>query len=625
MISDQAGPETNQRRLLDAIVDAVLLIDPEDLRIIDANRQAQELMGVPIDEMRSQGRAVEIIGSSSIGVVEGFEIILSRGEGSIIVPGKGAGAGGPFLFEARSFEEGGTKRTMLTIKRIDEIAPSVQVDKALEESRRHYKSLFENARVAMWEVEVFEALVLAKDVERDTGVSIQEAIAMYPGNMMKFMRKLKFIDVNRQCLDLFHAESKEELHRGFERIFPEGSLPMLSGWVGSMLAGNSGTSSELMIKTLDGEHRSVVLSWGSLQGHSNGQRRILLSFIDTTDKTKAFKQLESEKHLGDAIIEFAESLIIGMDMDGTVIIFNRKAEQSTGLGRGEVLGKNYFSLFDPEMGPERGKAWLSDSANGKGPVEMIRLLPGRSASPLIWWHNNIVESGERLVMIGIGVDITERESLNRRMEDLNSSLLLLNRIMRHDIMNDLSVALGSIQLYGIKRESRFLEAATHSLTKSVDLIHDISDLERLRAPTAMRSVKVREVIDKVIENRSGQNFKIRVKGEVTAMADERLSSVIDNLVGNAIMHGHTDSVDIEIEIDGGQCLIKVADHGNGIPDEIKARIFDEGFKFGETGNTGFGLYIVKKTMERYGGSVVVIDNQPHGTVFELRLLLPSSR
>ena len=34
-----------------------------------------------------------------------------------------------------------------------------------------------------------------------------------------------------------------------------------------------------------------------------------------------------------------------------------------------------------------------------------------------------------------------------------------------------------------------------------------------------------------------------------------------------------------------------------------------------------GLYIVKKTMERYGGSIVVKDNQPQGLVFELRLFL----
>ena len=52
--------------------------------------------------------------------------------------------------------------------------------------------------------------------------------------------------------------------------------------------------------------------------------------------------------------------------------------------------------------------------------------------------------------------------------------------MRHDIMNDLNVAIGSIQMYHRKREDRFLDSATRSLTKSVDLINDISDMEKLR-------------------------------------------------------------------------------------------------------------------------------------------------
>jgi|GEM_PF-2324115 PAS domain S-box-containing protein len=505
-----------------------------------------------------------------------------------------------------------------------DITPLEEADKALGESLWQYKSLFEHAHVAMWEIDVIDALTLARDIERNTGISIQEAIVRDPTTMIRFMDKMHYIDVNRECLDLFHANSKEELYAGHGRIFPEKALLALSGWVGSMLVGNSGASLEFMIKTLDGEDRSVVLRWGSLQSHSSGQRRILLSFIDTSDKMRTFWQMESEKHFADAIIDFAESLIIGMDLDGTITIFNRKAEQSTGIRRDEVLGRNYFALFDKEVDQDGGRAWLQDLAKGKGSVERIKVLPGRSASPLIWWHNTVVDSGDHLVMISLGVDITERVSLNQRMEELNDSLLLLNRIMRHDIMNDLSVALGSIQLYVKKREGRFLDAATRSLTKSVDLINDISDLERLRTPTELRSVKVREVIDRVVANRAGQNVLIRVNGEATAMVDETFSSVIDNLVGNAIMHGHTETVDIDIGIKDGQCLISVADMGKGIPEAIKSRIFDEGFKFGETANTGFGLYIVKKTMERYGGSVIVRDNHPCGTVFELRLLLQLS-
>jgi PAS domain S-box-containing protein len=439
----------------------------------------------------------------------------------------------------------------------------------------------------------------------------------------------RIIDANRLACDLTALSIDKMRNRSAIEILvssPVGGFcglePMISGGEGSFSVPGERTAGPFQVHArsfFDGDMKRTMLI---IEKIDSGERSNKELDQLRREKDKAFKQLESEKHFADAIIDNAETLIIGMDMEGGIIIFNRKAEQSTGLSRKEVLGKNYFVLFDADLGATRGKAWLADMVQGTGSVERIKVLPGKRGIQTIWWHNTIIQSGDQLVMLSMGVDITERVSLNSRLEELNQSLLLLNRIMRHDIMNDLSVALGSIQLYEKKREGRFLEAATRSLTKSVDLIHDISDLERLRTPTELRPVKVRDIIDRAVANRSGQNVLIRVNGDATALADETLSSVIDNLLGNAIMHGLTDCVDIEISEGEGHCLISVADRGRGIPDEIKARVFEEGFKFGEYANTGFGLYIVKKTMERYGGTVVVRDNQPRGTVFEMRLLLP---
>ncbi|MCF7793756.1 MAG: hypothetical protein K9N09_04600 [Candidatus Cloacimonetes bacterium] len=53
---------------------------------------------------------------------------------------------------------------------------------------------------------------------------------------------------------------------------------------------------------------------------------------------------------------------------------------------------------------------------------------------------------------------------------------------------------------------------------------------------------------------------------------------------------------------------------------MKPKIFEEGFIHGETGHTGIGLYIVKKTIDRYEGSISVYDNEPKGVVFEINLL-----
>ena len=65
--------------------------------------------------------------------------------------------------------------------------------------------------------------------------------------------------------------------------------------------------------------------------------------------------------------------------------------------------------------------------------------------------------------------------------------------------------------------------------------------------------------------------------------------------------------------------IKIADYGKGIPESIKENIFEEGISFGDSKGSGLGLYIVKKTVERYGGSIIVEDNTPQGTIFIIKL------
>jgi PAS domain S-box-containing protein len=586
MITDQVCPTPGHRRMLEALSDAVLLIDPLSQRIIYVNCKAHELMGISTDEKELQGSASDVIATSPIGLIEGLESLLSRGEGCLSVP---AGESiGPFLAKARPFVDGGRCGTMLTIENDDR---SIDTKLELDHLRREQDALLDTIPDLIFSADRSGTIVSVNRAVRDLGYNEDDVIGE---NMSSFISPHNRVGYLNQLEDIFSGKDPEQ-DRPMEVIAKGGCVHLLK--VRSRLVKVNGIPTEVQFITRDIPPAKEV-------------------------DMAAFKRLELEKHFGETIIDFAESLIIVMDMEGTITVFNRMAEQTSGMQRQDVLGKNYFTILDSDGDPEAGKAWLAEMAKGRHSMERIRTLPGKHGNPLIWWHNTVVQSGDQPVMVGVGVDITERVSLNNRLEELNESLLLLNRIMCHDIMNDLNVALGSLQMFGRKREDRFIEAATRSVIKSVDMINDISDLERLRKPTDLRSIKVREVIDKVVESRAGQNVLVRVSGEAMAMADETLFSVIDNLIGNAIMHGHTDAVDIEICSDKGQCLIRVADHGKGISSDIKARIFEEGFKYGDTGNTGFGLYIVKKTMERFGGSVAVKDNKPQGAVFELRLLSP---
>ena len=114
-------------------------------------------------------------------------------------------------------------------------------------------------------------------------------------------------------------------------------------------------------------------------------------------------------------------------------------------------------------------------------------------------------------------------------------------------------------------------------------------------------------------------LKFNIKGKCKVLVDDTLESVFKNLISNSIKHGNATKIDIKISLEKNICTIKFSDNGAGIPDKIKKRIFDEGFYYGKAGHTGIGLHIVKKTIERYGGSISVENNKLIGAVFVIKL------
>ncbi len=195
-------------------------------------------------------------------------------------------------------------------------------------------------------------------------------------------------------------------------------------------------------------------------------------------------------------------------------------------------------------------------------------------------------------------------------------LNLMNEILRHDILNDLTVISGAFRLYEINRKEKNLEMTLDRINKCIETINRMRDLELFYSShTDLTIFSVTDVLEDVIKHYPSITFNI--EGQSQILADECFTSIFENLISNAIIHGKTDAIDIKIKTDAKYCKVSIADEGIGIPDKIKKKIFDKNFAYGETGKTGLGLYVVREVMKYYGGYVCVEDNTPKGTVVTL--------
>ncbi len=114
--------------------------------------------------------------------------------------------------------------------------------------------------------------------------------------------------------------------------------------------------------------------------------------------------------------------------------------------------------------------------------------------------------------------------------------------------------------------------------------------------------------------------------QAVVMAEEnKIRQIITNLMGNALRFSPTDSpVELEVAVDrrNQRASIAVIDHGEGIPPQIREKIFQRFWRADtsrarETGGSGLGLAIVASIVASHNGTVQVVDTPGGGATFRV--------
>ncbi|NMB79346.1 MAG: hypothetical protein GYA23_09680 [Methanomicrobiales archaeon] len=349
---------------------------------------------------------------------------------------------------------------------------------------------------------------------------------------------------------------------------------------------------------------------------------LLIAIALTVSYLTHFLLLEKRKY--HAIFDNTENGVVVLDIDTCAITeMNQRFSSLTNLSPGTREPVDLRRLVkDPEV------------ISG-----MFQALATQCSSPAI--EANLTRAdGTEWVAIIVGrkiaynhavltfVDITDKKKLDAELHQLHEDANLYLDILTHDINNINTASLNYSRLLE-GRAGETNRPLSHNLVlaleKTDEIIHNVSTLRRIRED----SVKLVPIPLIDIINREIAGFpdaQIDYKGcSATVMADEMLSSVFSNLIGNAIKFGGKNpQITIRVEDGENEVFVAVADSGPGIPDELKTRIFDR-FERGDTtvSGKGLGLFICKTLIERYGGSIRVEDLVPgswqKGTIFRFTL------
>jgi PAS domain S-box-containing protein len=231
-------------------------------------------------------------------------------------------------------------------------------------------------------------------------------------------------------------------------------------------------------------------------------------------------------------------------------------------------------------------------------------------------------------------DVTETREYQQVLEEQNERLELLNRIVRHDIRNDMQLVQGMADLLddvsgdGDQPHLETIRTRTKHVIELTDLMGELMDALVTESGENLEPTNLSFVLDREVREAESSypDATIRTRGNVPlveVMANDMLRSVFRNLLNNAVQHhdGDEPTVEVSADVEDEWVQVRIADDGPGIDPDRREAVFGRGQKGLGSEGTGLGLYLVYTLVDHYGGSVWIEDNEPRGSVFNVRLRL----
>lgn len=232
------------------------------------------------------------------------------------------------------------------------------------------------------------------------------------------------------------------------------------------------------------------------------------------------------------------------------------------------------------------------------------------------------------VVAGISEIRSERQF--HRAQDSRDSMEFLNKLLRHNILNAITVIRGNAEL--IREQTRSDETAVRAKTIRVrsdqidELIQNVGVLvQRTERDSTVEPVEftplVRQELEIARETYENVYIDAELAPAVVISADSLVSAMVANIVTNAVVHNDQESPEVTVTLETAEdsAQLTIADDGPGLPNETKEALLDPG----PHGEYGLGLYLTHSLVEQYGGTLSFEDRSPRGTVVTIELPLLS--
>lgn len=251
-----------------------------------------------------------------------------------------------------------------------------------------------------------------------------------------------------------------------------------------------------------------------------------------------------------------------------------------------------------------------------------------------------------LSMVGTVLDITERRHMVESLEQADRRKDEFLAMLAHELRNPLApigtaahlLEVADVDEERVREVGGVITRQVAHMTELVDDLLDVSRVTRGLVQLAREPVNLCAVVDAAVEQvqptiaARGHTLTTHLPDKALVIGDRlRLVQVVSNLLNNAAKYTpDSGRLQLSMQVQSGQVLLRVADNGIGMDDVLLPSVF-ELFSQGERtpdrsqGGLGIGLALVRSIVQQHGGSVTATSPGPNlGSTFTVTLPLAAT-
>jgi PAS domain S-box-containing protein len=338
--------------------------------------------------------------------------------------------------------------------------------------------------------------------------------------------------------------------------------------------------------------------------------------------------------LAKRLFETSLDLILVTDRRGQFIEISPSAMTILGYRPEEMRGRIGTQFIYPDD-LDRTRNEMRQARRGRQTRNFeTRYVHKKGRVVTLAWNGTWSES-EQLHFF-IGRDVTEVRLIERLKNEFVATV-------SHELRTPLTSIAGALGLLVANggatlpaptlRLLKIAQANSQRLLRLVGGILDMDKIESGKVVFTLKQFEIRALVEQAIEAKraSAEAFGVRIRLNAASEAcnlngdPDWLSKAVTNLLSNAVKFSPRGAeVVVGVEKRGGKIRVSVRDHGPGVPDEFKARVFEK-FAQSDTsdartnGRAGLGLSIIKEIVTRLGGEVGFADAPGGGAIFHMEL------